>query len=139
MNEQSSVLGRATISFQRPIDLDEGLELLKYLAAKLPARVNYNQGQKGNILVEGNSDIAINDKGSISLEGMIVSTSPFNVEGFSFLPDNEDYRSFAGFQFNPLPRYASEGYQNAHPTTLDLFNNIRNKIQEYFTENPPSA
>ncbi|MFH1359361.1 MAG: hypothetical protein ABIH37_05725 [archaeon] len=128
MNEDKA-LEKTRIPFPRAIDLDEAHKLLRHLATNLHASIHYSAGYKGNVCVpEGCSD-SIDDRGSISLDLMVSRISPFAVDSLSFVLGSDDFRKFAGLQFQATPGFDTCDYTQGNIT---LWDDTKKHVQEYF-------
>ena len=132
MEMSNDLYKMARIEFPSPIDLDQAHGLLCTLVKDCGVKINYSEGEKGNIFYE--SGEVVNDSRSILLEGMITRTDPITSESFAFALDCEDCRAFSELQFVPIPGYELSDYEMSYKDSLKLWDDVR-VVTERYLEN----
>ena len=107
------IVKRSSINFPWGLTLEQTGELVKYIATKLPADINYSLSMKSKVL-----------GGSISHKEKSLKFIPFQM----YSKKNES--KLAGLRFPLSPEWEMGGRR---PKEMELWDDVRAIIDDYFT------
>ncbi|MEK6885468.1 MAG: hypothetical protein AABX17_00720 [Nanoarchaeota archaeon] len=128
---EQKLIQRATIRFPRAVSLNETEDVLKFVAKKLPANVNWTSQYYKNIFHTPERKF-LTESGSVSLTAMITSLkTPFAVDTFETLRFDRDSSRIEGLRATLIPGY--DLISEYRSEAVQLWDNVRKQTKAYFS------
>lgn len=137
MTHNDGGLEKATIEFPKPLTLEQTEDLLDYFADEIPANLNTFTGahcQRYHDPAASGEGIT-RDRGTVAISGQIRTVeAPFLFDHFETVTYSDNFRLIGAIRFSPILGYS---YDEQPDHAKQLWEVIRDKVQDYFTERVP--
>ena len=123
------VIERSTITFERPLPIEDFRVMLQYVARHLPSEIEYDTRMYRTIILNPEGEGVIPRNGAVRVEGTIRSVeNPVASDFFKTSHSVESITMIESIKFIGIPGYELNEYPEAR---LQLWDDVRKLVGEY--------
>ena len=127
-----NLLEASTISFPRPLSLEETEKLIDYVSINLPAQIITTSEYYKTRMPTKNSPktgTLYHRRGTVKISGSITNMNNYSFDGFYTKNDSDDSSKINAIAFQIIPGYNLEEHR---PEVKQLWSDVRNQVETYF-------